>query len=46
MKPLRQIISRRKKALQSASPKSRDRLRYQLRVAQVAAQLRKEGRAA
>jgi hypothetical protein len=38
---LRTIIQRRKKALKNASPKTRDRLRHQLRVAQVAALLRK-----
>jgi hypothetical protein len=42
MKPLRKIISDRKKALKTSSPKTRDRLRHQLRVAQVAAQIRKE----
>jgi HD superfamily phosphodiesterase len=39
---IRTIIQRRKKALKNASPKTRDRLRHQLRVAQVAAQIRKE----
>lgn len=42
MASIRKIINRRKKALASANPKKRDRLRYELRVAQVAAQLRKE----
>jgi hypothetical protein len=39
---LRTIINRRKKALKSASPKRRDKLRYDLRVALVAAQIKKE----
>jgi hypothetical protein len=39
---LRTIIARRKKALKHSSPKTRDRLRHQLRVAQVAHQIRKE----
>lgn len=38
---IRKIILRRKKALKSADPKKRDRLRYELKVAQVAALLRK-----
>jgi hypothetical protein len=38
---LRKIIARRKKALKNASPKQRDMRRHQLRVAQVAALLRK-----
>ena len=38
---LRTIISRRKKALKTADPKKRDRLRHRLKVAQVAALLRK-----
>lgn len=39
---IRKIITRRKKALKSASPKSRDRLRHELRIALMAEQLRKE----
>lgn len=39
---IRTIIQRRKKALKNASPKTRDRLRHQLRVAQVAALLRRK----
>ena len=39
---LRKIIAKRKKALKSSSPKTRDRLRHQLKIAQVAAQIRKE----
>ena len=39
---IRRIIKRRKLALKNASPKTRDRLRHQLRVAQVAQQIRKE----
>lgn len=42
---LRTIISRRRKALKAAEPKSRDRLRYRLRVAVVAEQIRREVRA-
>lgn len=41
MKNLRKIISDRKKALKHSSPRTRDRLRHQLKVAQVAALLRK-----
>lgn len=43
---IRTIIQRRKKALQASTPKQRDRLRYSLKIAQVAAQLRKESKAA
>ena len=39
---IRSIIARRKKALKSSSPKTRDRLRHQLKIAQVAAQIRRE----
>lgn len=39
---LRKIIIRRKIALKSSSPRTRDRLRRELKIAQVAAQLRKE----
>ena len=39
---IRTIINRRKKALKTANPKRRDKLRHELRVAQVAALLRKE----
>jgi hypothetical protein len=42
---LRTIIARRKKALKSAGPRKRDKLRHDLRVALVAAQLRKENAA-
>lgn len=42
MKPLRKIITDRKKALKTAAPKRRDKLRQDLRIAQMAAQLRKE----
>lgn len=40
---IRTIIARRKKALKSSSSKTRDRLRHELRVAQVAALLRRRG---
>jgi hypothetical protein len=40
MKPLRKIISDRKKALKNASPKTRDRLRQSYHVALKAAQLK------
>jgi ribosomal protein S30 len=39
---IRRIIKRRKLALKNASPKTRDRRRYELKCAQVAQQLRKE----
>jgi hypothetical protein len=39
---IRKIISRRKKALKTANPKRRDRLRHELRVALIAERLRKE----
>jgi hypothetical protein len=42
MKPLRKIISDRKKALKASSPKTRDRLRQKYREALKAAQIRKE----
>jgi hypothetical protein len=45
MKPLRKIISDRKKAFKNASPKTRDRLRQAYKVALVAAQLRRESAA-
>lgn len=45
MKPIRKIINDRKKALKTASPKRRERLRHELRVALVVAQLRKENAA-
>jgi hypothetical protein len=43
---IRTIIKRRRKALQASTPKQRDRLRHSLKVAQVAALLRKESKAA
>lgn len=43
---IRTLLQRRKKALQTSTPKQRDKRRHELKVAQVAAQLRKEGRAA
>lgn len=46
MTPIRTIITRRKKALKTANPKRRDKLRHELRVALIAQQLRREGRAA
>jgi hypothetical protein len=39
---LRRIITRRKKALKAAKPKSRDRLRHELCIALMAEKLRKE----
>lgn len=42
---IRTIIARRKKALKASSPRTRDRLRHELKIAQVAAQLRKESAA-
>lgn len=42
---LRTIITRRKKALKTASPKRRDKLRHEYRVALMVAQLRKENAA-
>jgi hypothetical protein len=42
---LRRIITRRKKALKAAKPKSRDRLRHDLKVALIC-QLLAKGRAA
>lgn len=43
---LRDILKRRKDALRKASPKSRDRLRHLVRVAEVAIQIKRGGRAA
>ena len=43
---IRTIIKRRAKALKASSPKSRDRLRHELRVALMASRLRKEAKAA
>jgi hypothetical protein len=42
---IRKIITRRKKALKTASPKRRDKLRHELHVAKVC-QLLAKGRAA
>lgn len=42
---IRSIIARRKKALKTASPKRRDKLRHELKVALMVAQLRKENAA-
>ena len=42
---IRTIIMRRKRALKSAKPAERDRLRAKLKVALVAQQLRKENAA-
>jgi len=39
---IRAIIKRRRKALQQSTPKQRDKRRHELKVALVAAQLRKE----
>jgi hypothetical protein len=45
MKPLKKIITRRKKALKTANPKRRDKLRHELKVALIC-QLLSRGRAA
>jgi hypothetical protein len=42
---IRKIISRRKLALKTASPKLRDKARHELKVALIVAQLRKENAA-
>jgi hypothetical protein len=42
---IRKIITRRKKALKTANPKRRDKLRHELKVALVAELLRKENAA-
>lgn len=42
---IRKIIARRKLALKTVSPKRRDKARHDLKVALVAAQLRKENAA-
>lgn len=42
---LRDILKRRKDALRKAAPKSRDRLRHGVRVAEKAMQIRRELRA-
>jgi len=47
MKPnLRLLLKAKRLALAKASPKSRDRIRRQLRALEVARQLRKEAKAA
>ena len=47
MKPnLRLLLKAKRLALAKAAPKSRDRIRRQLRALEVARQLRKEARAA
>lgn len=43
--PLRTLVSQKKKALKSAHPKSRDRIRHGLRVLKVVELLKKECRA-
>ena len=43
---IRTLIKRRKQALQASTPKQRDKRRHELKVAQVAALLRREGKAA
>jgi hypothetical protein len=42
---LNKAISRRKKALKGCNPKRRDKLRHELRVVLVAAQIKRECRA-
>jgi hypothetical protein len=42
---IRTLIKRRRKALQASTPKQRDRARHSLKVALVAAQLKREGNA-
>lgn len=42
---LRDLLKRRKDALRKASPKSRDRLRHNLHVAEKLAQIKRELRA-
>jgi len=41
---IKTIIKRRKQALQVSTPKQRDKRRYDLKIALVAAQLRREGK--
>jgi len=43
---IRTLIKRRKLALQASTPKQRDKRRHELKIALVAAQLRREGKAA
>ncbi len=43
---IRTIISRRSEALRKCKPKQRDKLRHELRVAMVAAILKRRGKAA
>lgn len=42
MIPIKKLISRRKKALKRSTPKTRERLRHELRVAKVVELLKKE----
>jgi hypothetical protein len=41
---IRSIIARRRKALQTSNPKQRDKLRHDLKIALVAAQLKREAK--
>lgn len=43
---IRTLIKRRREALQGCKPKQRDRLRQSLKIALVAAQLKRESKAA
>lgn len=43
---IRTLLKRRKQALQRSTPKQRDKRRAELRIALVAAQLKREARAA
>jgi hypothetical protein len=43
---LRDLLKLRKEALRKAPPKSRDRLRQRVRVLEVVARLKREGKAA
>lgn len=43
---IRTLIKRRQAALRASTPKQRDRRRHELKIAQVAAQLRREGKSA
>lgn len=43
---IRTLLARRKKALQASTPRQRDKRRVEYKIAQVAAQLLREGKAA
>jgi TATA-binding protein-associated factor Taf7 len=43
--PLRTLVARKKRALKAANPKSRDRIRSELKVLTKLAELRKQARA-